>query len=289
MFRFTAVARALAYAIAAASTIAVASSALAGSNAPILVASLNPTFTAPTLSGTSAKRNSPAANGAIQQSETVFTGAASFYDEDTETSSGEAYDPNAFTAAAQIMLRDHFGGIKAGKNYQPSFGVAEYGGKKAIIKFNDVGPLRPGRKFDFSRAVMQYFDGIELGVLPDVKVTLLPLGRIYAQGPVTDAQLAAIKAGVLAKVASASDVPAAETEVASAVAAQETSCHATPRILPSINLDALLHELFEQANDDAVGSIKPAADTARDSGGIDPSAPVEQHMDWDIALQNLWA
>ena len=124
-------------------------------------------------------------------SETTIIGAASFYDDPGETASGEQYDPAAFTAAAQLKIRDKFGGIKFGRLYQPSYGIAEYAGKKLILKFNDVGPLRPGRMFDLSRAAMKYFDdSLDKGVLPDVKVTVLPLGRVYAAGPVTDEQLA---------------------------------------------------------------------------------------------------
>jgi rare lipoprotein A len=124
-------------------------------------------------------------------SETTIIGAASFYDDPGETASGEQYDPTAFTAAAQLKIRDKFGGIKFGRLYQPSYGIAEYAGKKLILKFNDVGPLRPGRMFDLSRAAMKYFDdSLDKGVLPDVKVTVLPLGRVYAAGPVTDEQLA---------------------------------------------------------------------------------------------------
>jgi hypothetical protein len=55
--------------------------------------------------------------------------------------------------------------------------------------------LRPGRKFDLSRAAMAYFGGLEKGLLPDVKVKPLPLGQLYTAGPVTDAQLAALGIG----------------------------------------------------------------------------------------------
>ena len=122
----------------------------------------------------------------------TIVGEASFYDVSGETASGEPYDPNAFTAAAQLAIRDKFGGIRFGSLYRDAFAVAEYGGKKLILKFNDVGPLRPGRKFDLSRAAMEYFDGMDKGVLPDLKVTVLPLGHEFAPGPVTDQQLAAL-------------------------------------------------------------------------------------------------
>jgi rare lipoprotein A (peptidoglycan hydrolase) len=128
------------------------------------------------------------------ESETII-GAASFYDDPGETASGEQYDPKAFTAAAQLEIRDKFGGIKFGRLYRASFAVAEYGGKKLILKFNDVGPLRPGRKFDLSRAAMEYFDGLDKGVLPDFKVTVLPAGQAYTSGPVTDEELVAMGFG----------------------------------------------------------------------------------------------
>ncbi len=137
-------------------------------------------------------RVAPTADGPVPD---TIVGAASFYDDPGETASGEQYDPTAFTAAAQLNIRHKFGGIRFGRLYQPYYGLAEYAGKKLILKFNDVGPLRPGRQFDLSRAAMEYFDGIEKGVLPDVKVTVLPFGPAYAAGPVTDEQLAALRLG----------------------------------------------------------------------------------------------
>lgn len=123
----------------------------------------------------------------------AIVGIASFYDEPQETASGEQYDPHAFTAAAQLEIRDRFGGIQYGRLYQPAYGLGEYGGRKIIVRFNDVGPLRPGRKFDLSRAAMAYFDHtLDKGLLPDFKMTPLPLGRAYPVGPVTDGQLAAL-------------------------------------------------------------------------------------------------
>lgn len=120
------------------------------------------------------------------QGETII-GIASFYDTPGElTSSGEFYDGNAFTAAAQIDIRDKFGGIRFGRLYQPQYGIAIFKGKRAILKFNDVGPLRPGRKFDLSRAAMEFFGGLDLGLLPDFKVVLLPPGQHYTPGPLAD-------------------------------------------------------------------------------------------------------
>jgi rare lipoprotein A len=160
----------------------------------------------------------------------TIVGAASFYDISGETASGEQYDPKAFTAAAQLAIRDRFGGIRFGSLYRDAFAVAEYGGKKLILKFNDVGPLRPGRKFDLSRAAMEYFDGMDKGVLPDLKVTVLPLGQEFAPGPVTDEQLAALgfgNADVL--LASANEPRRAPTDTPSAAAALIDTCtHPAP-------------------------------------------------------------
>jgi rare lipoprotein A len=128
-------------------------------------------------------------------SDLTIVGIASFYDDPGETASGEQYDPNAFTAAAQLRIRGEFGGIKFGRLYQAAYGVGEYEGKKIILKFNDVGPLKPGRKFDLSRAAMTYFDGLEKGLLPGFKVTPLPLGPAYPAGPITDEQLTALLMG----------------------------------------------------------------------------------------------
>jgi rare lipoprotein A len=158
---------------------------------PISVATLDLPTTGSTDGGLNGAIDRAPAPSNAAESDTTIIGAASFYDDPGETASGEQYDPTAFTAAAQLKIRDKFGGIRFGRLYQPSYAIAEYAGKKLIVKFNDVGPLRPGRMFDLSRAAMKYFDdSLDKGVLPDVKVTVLPLGRVYAAGPVTDEQLA---------------------------------------------------------------------------------------------------
>lgn len=134
------------------------------------------------------RRNSHIAAAAQPRRHDVIVGVASFYDDPGPTASGETYDPDAFTAAVQLKLRDKFGGVGYGKKYQPVYGIAEYGGKKLVLKFNDVGPLRPGRKFDLSRAAMAYFGGLDVGLLPGFKVTRLPIGQTYATGPLEEEQ-----------------------------------------------------------------------------------------------------
>jgi rare lipoprotein A len=115
----------------------------------------------------------------------VIVGTASFYDEFSVTASGEAYDPTGFTAAVQLALRDRFGGVKSGANYRPVYVIAEFGGKRAVLKINNVGTMKAGRLFDLSRAAMEYFGGLEKGLLANLKVTLLPFGRHYKLGPLT--------------------------------------------------------------------------------------------------------
>lgn len=160
-----------------------------------VTAALNPTVTGSINSTINKPNAGPVRNGGIAPAEETIIGIASFYDDPQPTASGEPYDPKAFTAAAQLKIRDKFGGIRFGVKYQPAFAVAEYENKKLIIKFNDVGPLRPGRKFDLSRAAMAYFGGLEKGLLQEFKVTPLPLGQTYVAGPVTDVELAALGIG----------------------------------------------------------------------------------------------
>ena len=101
------------------------------------------------------------------------------------TASGEAYDPDTWTAAIQIDLRDRFHGVRYGRFYRPAFALVERGDKRAIVKINDVGPLRPGRVIDLNERSMRYFDPtLRLGLVHDVKITLLP-GDDWMPGPVS--------------------------------------------------------------------------------------------------------
>ena len=103
-----------------------------------------------------------------------------------QTASGELYDPAAWTAAIQTDLRDVFGGVRYGKNYQPVYALVEGGDKQVIVKINDVGPLVPGRVIDLNQQVMHYFDpSLERGLIHDVKITPLP-GKGWVPGPVEE-------------------------------------------------------------------------------------------------------
>jgi rare lipoprotein A len=107
------------------------------------------------------------------------------YDEGgIQTASGELYDPIAWTAAIQTDLRETFGGVRHGKDYRPAYALVEVANKRAIIKINDVGPLRPGRVIDFNKQTMRYFDPtLQRGLVHSVKITPLP-GDGWEPGPI---------------------------------------------------------------------------------------------------------
>jgi rare lipoprotein A len=101
-----------------------------------------------------------------------------------ETASGESYDPNAWTAAIQTDLREKFGGVGYGTNYRPTYALVESADRQAVVKINDVGPLKPGRVIDFNEQTMRYFDPtLQLGLIPSVRVTPL-LGDDWSPGPI---------------------------------------------------------------------------------------------------------
>jgi peptidoglycan lytic transglycosylase len=88
----------------------------------------------------------------------------------------------AWTAAIQTDLRETFGGIRYSKDYRPTYALVEVAEKRAIIKINDVGPLKPGRVIDFNEQMMRYFDPtLRRGI---VKVTPLP-GDGWETGPIS--------------------------------------------------------------------------------------------------------
>ena len=123
----------------------------------------------------------------------TIVGAASMYNPfepgwregGPSTASGERYNPLAWAAAIQTSLRGLFGGVRFG--VKPKYALVEGGGKKVVVKINDVGPLVPGRIIDFNKQTMLYFDpSLERGVIPNVKVTALS-GDDWTPGPIAEA------------------------------------------------------------------------------------------------------
>jgi len=91
-----------------------------------------------------------------------------------ETASGEKYDTNDWTAAIRTDLRAQFGGVRFGKNYQPTFALVQSSDKQVIVRINDVGPLKRGRIIDLNERTMRYFDPtMQIGLID--KVTVTPL------------------------------------------------------------------------------------------------------------------
>ena len=162
--------------------------------APVAVATL-PQLAATLLAGVDFMRGlangSSSAGGASRALATVV-GIASTYNPFRQhpdavvapTASGETYDPDGWTAAIQIDRRHDFGGVRYGRLYRPAFALVERGDKRAIVRINDVGPLRPGRVIDLNERSMRYFDpSLRLGLVHDMKITLLP-GDHWTPGPV---------------------------------------------------------------------------------------------------------
>jgi len=103
-----------------------------------------------------------------------------------ETASGERYDAKDWTAAIRTDLRAQFGGVRYGKNYVPTFALVQASDRQAIIRINDVGPLKPGRVIDLNEQAMRYFDPThQRGLIADVKITPL-VGQEWALGPVLE-------------------------------------------------------------------------------------------------------
>ena len=121
---------------------------------------------------------------------TAVVGAASMYNPyrsgyregGTTTATGERYNRYAWAAAIQTAFRERFGAIR--HSSRASYALVEGTNKKAIIKINDVGPLKPGRVIDFDEQTMRYFDPtLRLGVIQNVRVTPLP-GDDWTPGPI---------------------------------------------------------------------------------------------------------
>ncbi|HEX5211102.1 MAG TPA: septal ring lytic transglycosylase RlpA family protein [Pseudolabrys sp.] len=106
------------------------------------------------------------------------------------TASGEVYDAEAWTAAIRTELRGRFGGVRYGCSYRPAYALVEGAGKRAVVKINDVGPLKPGRIIDLNERAMRFFDAtLSLGLLSSVRVTPLA-GEAWTPGPLPDAPTA---------------------------------------------------------------------------------------------------
>ena len=152
----------------------------------------------------------PIVNASLQGMQTIVAagaailGAASTYNpadpsgadsDPKETASGELYDAEDWTAAIRTDLRAQFGGVHFGKNYRPAFALVQSDDKEAIVRINDVGPLKPGRVIDLNERAMRYFDpALRRGVLDNVKITPLA-GQEWTVGPVAETPIGFARRG----------------------------------------------------------------------------------------------
>jgi rare lipoprotein A len=103
--------------------------------------------------------------GATEKHITTSTGAAvglaSFYDEGSETASGEKFDPHELTAAHPTLP---FGTRLRVTNVT--------NGRSVVVRVNDRGPFVSGRLVDVSRSAAQSLDIIGRGIAK-VKIVIV--------------------------------------------------------------------------------------------------------------------
>src|SRR5258707_11026025 len=84
---------------------------------------------------------------------TSSSGVASFYKDDTETASGEKFDPHQLTAAHRTVP---FGTRLRVTNVET--------GRSVTVRINDRGPYIPGRSVDLSHSAADTIGMVERGV-----------------------------------------------------------------------------------------------------------------------------
>ena len=80
-------------------------------------------------------------------------GVASYYSDDTETASGEKFDPSLMTAAHRTLP---FGTRVRVTNVQT--------GQSVTVRINDRGPFIPGREVDLSYSAAETIGMVERGI-----------------------------------------------------------------------------------------------------------------------------
>jgi rare lipoprotein A len=155
-----------------------------GRPAPATASLTPPTADTPSARGSpdGGQGQPPVAGGEGQSSVTK----GSFYDTGAQTSTGERFDPEGYTAAIRQSDRNQWGGVRAGGGDQWADVTDQNTGKTVRVRVNDVmGKRDPqDRGIDLSRGSMRALDpSLKSGVLPNLKVTRLPPGK-YSGGPV---------------------------------------------------------------------------------------------------------
>ena len=119
----------------------------------------------------------------------TFHGAASYYtglpsEGGNRTSTGEMVRPDTYSGAMQSDLAKQYGGLRKGGVWADVIDQAS--GKRVRVYLNDTGPLRPGRMVDLSPKAFQEFAPLSKGVVPNLRMEILPKGGDYKGGPVQD-------------------------------------------------------------------------------------------------------
>lgn len=89
----------------------------------------------------------------VAATKSTSTGVASFYSEDSETASGEKFDPNELTAAHPSLP---FGTRLRVTNTET--------GRSVTVRVNDRGPYVPGRVVDVSYSAARALGMVNAGI-----------------------------------------------------------------------------------------------------------------------------
>src|SRR5436190_23971444 len=119
----------------------------------------------------------PGISHSFEQDTLQRYGKASFYHDHfqgLETSSGEIYDQNDFTAAHRTLPFNTFVHVTNKQN-----------NKSIVVRINDRGPFKRSRIIDLTRSAAQHIGMVTYGVVP-VKMQVLNLLDVL---PLTDSML----------------------------------------------------------------------------------------------------
>jgi rare lipoprotein A len=133
--------------------VAVAAATLAACGGPAVVSNRSEWGTASNRHPAPARTAKHILSATKSAAKTSSYGVASFYKDDTETASGEKFDPDQLTAAHRTLP---FGTRLRVTNVET--------GRSVTVRINDRGPYIPGRSVDLSYAAADTIGMVERGV-----------------------------------------------------------------------------------------------------------------------------
>ena len=133
--------------------VAVAAATLAACGGPAVVSQKSEWGTAGNRHPAPAKTAKHILSATKSAAKTPPYGVASFYKDDTETASGEKFDPHQLTAAHRTLP---FGTRLRVTNVET--------GRSVTVRINDRGPYIPGRSVDLSYSAADTIGMVERGV-----------------------------------------------------------------------------------------------------------------------------